>query len=502
MRDITLKMKTSYLARIGAFALLGGLASCFFSGCSVGEAAGSDDPEGSDQSTSAVAAGVRFQIVGFGATGRCLDVEGGPGQLDNGRNVRMWDCLENDNQRWTYDNGMIKGLGGKCLDIADVNRNNGASIHMWDCLGVENQKWTFDGGRIRGMGGKCLDIAGSPTDHDAGAKVQMYDCIGSANQEFAIRGNTSAPPAGSFIYKNPVVAQDFADPFVLFANGTYHAYATNGNGANVQLITSTDLVHWSGVRESLPKLPGWAQPPSGLTWAPAVLARGGKFVMYYVTRPKSVALQCISRAVADAPAGPFVDDSQAPLICQTDLGGSIDPSPFVAADGSPWLTWKNDGNCCGKPISIWSQKLTNDGRGLVGGPSELIRRDQGWENPLVEGPSMIFANGRYSLLYSANWYDGPDYAVGAAVCDGPAGPCHKPFNGPVLSKQGAVGGPGGQEFFRDAAGRVFAAYHGWTAPKSGYGAGGARSLRIDPVVFEDGVARVQGPTSFTQVIVP
>ena len=53
-----------------------------------------------------------------GLGGKCLDVAGGPGQLDNGRRVQMYDCLDNDNQRWTLENGELRGLGGKCLDVA------------------------------------------------------------------------------------------------------------------------------------------------------------------------------------------------------------------------------------------------------------------------------------------------------------------------------------------------------------------------------------------------
>ncbi len=55
--------------------------------------------------------------------------------------------------------------------------------------------------------------------------------------------------------------------------------------------------------------------------------------MYYTVREAASQQQCISRAVAAAPAGPFLDDSSGPLVCQRDLGGSIDPSPFVDDDG-------------------------------------------------------------------------------------------------------------------------------------------------------------------------
>ena len=38
---------------------------------------------------------------------------------------------------------------------------------------------------------------------------------------------------------------DFPDPFVLRVGGLYVAYATNSVEGNIQIIESTDLVHWS-----------------------------------------------------------------------------------------------------------------------------------------------------------------------------------------------------------------------------------------------------------------
>jgi len=35
--------------------------------------------------------------------------------------------------------------------------------------------------------------------------------------------------------------------------------------------------------------------------------------------------------------GPYTPVGSAPLICPTNLGGAIDPSPFTAPDGTLWL---------------------------------------------------------------------------------------------------------------------------------------------------------------------
>ncbi|MFF5701400.1 hypothetical protein ACFY7H_02635 [Streptomyces sp. NPDC012794] len=40
----------------------------------------------------------------------------------------------------------------------------------------------------------------------------------------------------------PVLDRNFPDPDVVRVGRTYHAYATNGDGKNIQHATSTDLV--------------------------------------------------------------------------------------------------------------------------------------------------------------------------------------------------------------------------------------------------------------------
>lgn len=145
--------------------------------------------------------------------------------------------------------------------------------------------------------------------------------------------------------------------------------------------------------DALLQLPEWAAPRQSLTWAPSVLHRGGEFILYYVTRYVAGGRQCISYAVSDTPEGPFADPNDESFICQLDEGGSIDTEPVIVQDGTTHLLWKSDGNCCNLPVWIYSQQLAADGRGLLGELHRLITRDQEWEIPLVENPSMTL----YSL---------------------------------------------------------------------------------------------------------
>ena len=258
---------------------------------------------------------------------------------------------------------------------------------------------------------------------------------------------------------------DFADPFVLRAAGTYYGYSTNAGAGDIQVIRSPDLVNWELVGNGLADVPRWAAPNA--TWAPAVLSRGGGYVAYYTVRDAASRRQCISRAVSATPAGPFVDESTGPLVCQIADGGSIDPSPFLDADGRAFLLWKSEGRG-GTPPTIWSQELSADGLALTGVASALLVADRAFERGVIEAPNLVHEAGGYYLLYAAANWNSRSYAVAYAGCAGPAGPCSKPGDGRVLVSGPRLAGPGGAEAFRDAGGNLWVAFHAFSEPDVGY----------------------------------
>jgi len=283
---------------------------------------------------------------------------------------------------------------------------------------------------------------------------------------------------------SPIFGGDFADPFVLEIDDIYYAYATNTFGANVPLMAALSGESGRYLGDVLPDLPAWSEP--GHVWAPSVSSVGDDYVLWYSTRDSASGRQCISVASADHPAGPFLDDSIEPLICDLAEGGSIDPSPFLDSDGSRWLLWKSEGNCCGLATVIYSQQLTADGLGVAGDPVELIRNDLWWERDVVEGPSMAQGPGGYHLLYSANRWDTDAYSVGHAACESVTGPCVKDPE-PWLASYDGAWGPGGPEFVVNSDGWVgLVVYHAWTADGVGY-PDGARGLFVSSLRLDQGV---------------
>ena len=111
------------------------------------------------------------------------------------------------------------------------------------------------------------------------------------------------------------------------------------------------------------------------------------------------------RAIADDPAGPLRRRHRQPLVCQEDEGGSIDASPFRDADGSLYLYWKNDGNCCGLDTWLYGQQLADDGLSLTGEPVRLLGQDADWEGNLIEAPFMWSHDDQLYLFYSGNAFD-------------------------------------------------------------------------------------------------
>jgi len=272
---------------------------------------------------------------------------------------------------------------------------------------------------------------------------------------------------------------DFPDPFVLLVGSTYYAYATNSVAGNIQIIESTDLAHWSAVGDALPSLPSWVVPDQ--TWAPSVVKIGATFVLYYSVRMAGPAgsPECISVATATQPQGPFADTSTGPLACQADLGGSIDPSSFVDTDGTPFLVWKSNGGAGAS--AIWSEQLDPAGTGFAPAtaPTQLLVPDQSWESGVIEAPDLVASGGRYFLFYSGNSWKGPDYAVGAAVCTGPLGPCSEPLSGPILTSGSNMEGPGGASVFFDTTGTPWIAFHAWSPGAVGFP--NSRSLYLRPL---------------------
>ncbi|WP_324291285.1 chitosanase [Paractinoplanes pyxinae] len=128
-------------------------------------------------------------IKGLG--GKCVDVAAASSA--NGTAIQLYDCNNTGAQQWTVGNtdGSLRALG-KCLDVTAASTTNGAKIQLYDCNGTNAQKWSVAGSTLVNAGsGKCLDATGNTSAN--GTRLQIWTCSGTANQNWTLPGGGTTP---------------------------------------------------------------------------------------------------------------------------------------------------------------------------------------------------------------------------------------------------------------------------------------------------------------------
>ncbi len=299
-------------------------------------------------------------------------------------------------------------------------------------------------------------------------------------------------------YKNPLT-DNAADPMIVEHNGVYYMYSTGGK--EIYVKTSKNLVSWS--KQSAPifkaSSTAWA---TGSLWAPEVHKYNGKFYLFYCAKNKSGIFN-IDVAVSDTPNGNFIPISSAPLLNTT--YHVIDANFFCDGDGRTYLYYSKShstNKVNGKNTSqTYGVEVSNDFKSLIGESVLCATPTQSWEtksgNPLWnEGPTVFKKNGKYFLLYSANYYETEHYSVGYAYSDTPLGLYTKPKDNRILASNGdTITGPGHCNIiaFGD---EIYLVYHAHTVPPT---SAGGRSLHIDKLSFADETTiYISGPTDVTR----
>lgn len=292
---------------------------------------------------------------------------------------------------------------------------------------------------------------------------------------------------------------DLADPAVLVDGQTYFVFSTSAAFLNVPVVAlpAAEVVGWSdgtagwsvadgsplrdgtgwiSRTDAMPTPPAWATD-SGI-WAPTVERFGRRWVMFFAAKrpdpPDPANAECVGRATANRPEGPYVPEP-APVTCGLGgVHGALDPSVFRDRDGRAYLHVAFGGTS----TPLWTIPLDDEAL-PAGAATPLLRMQQPWERWFLENPSMVFDGRHYVLAYSAGDWRSPSYATGIARCERPTGPCRSDPSGPWLSSAGGVTGPGGLTFFTDVQGRLAVAFHGYSA--GGEAIYGARSTFLHPV---------------------
>jgi beta-xylosidase len=255
---------------------------------------------------------------------------------------------------------------------------------------------------------------------------------------------------------NPLFPGWYADPEAAIFGQQYWLYPTYSAPYNQQVFfdafSSPDLIHWTKHPRILDTASvKWAHRAM---WAPAIVAKGGKYYLFFGANDIQNDQQRggIGVAVADQPAGPFRDYLGHPLVDKFQNGAQpIDQFVFQDADGKYYLIYGGWQHC-----NI--AQLKPDFTGFLPGANGAVFQSitpQGY----VEGPLMFRRQGKYYFMWSEGGWTGPDYSVAYAVGDSPFGPFKRV--GKILAQDPKVGTGAGHHSVINVPGtdKWYIAYH-------------------------------------------
>ncbi len=411
------------------------------------------------------------------------------------------------------------------------------------------KKTFFRGSALAGVVILALSAVGcaSGTEGSDEETQIAYQTYSESTVAFTDNSNPSSDTYNHSLYYRNDLTLDMGDPMLVYDDGLFYAYGTRG-GTSFNAFVSTDLATWRQQADAFVPQPGsWS---SADLWAPDIQKIGDKWYLYYTANYNGCCQ--LGVAVADSPAGPFVQFTGVNGNGET-IGLDtpaffwegqtiLDSHVFEDDDGKLYMFFSYDTGKSSDPLvnngtaEIWGVELIDPvtwdlstlTRLISAGYKQLSdeNRTIEWETwspsfsgdmECVEGPYMIKQNGKYYLTYCANSYVDTEYAVGYAVADSPLGTYVKPDDTFLQNMICGVPGQTGTYIntrylgFQTGTGHAsickvgdeyLLAYHAhynrdkWGALRDEYGEKSEwRALGVDYLLFdEEGMPYTNGPT--------
>ena len=383
--------------------------------------------------------------------------------------------FENLMGKWgTLDDSFVKATSPELKQNNVVLDNKNKRIHLpvkrgADLKSLDPQFETFTGIEISPKGAQDF------TKGEVAYKISINE---KGDETFVVTASED---------HNPVLEGYYADPDILYAHktGKYYIYPTSDgfdgwSGYFFKTFSSDNLVDWKdeGTILDLKTDVSWANRNA---WAPCIIEKkvdGQYKYFYYFT-----AAQKIGVAVADDPAGPFIDSGKA-LISKhpsgINYGQEIDPDVFTDPEtGKSYLYWGNG--------YLAVAELNDDMISIKERTIKIMTPDKTFR----EGVHVIYRNGKYYFMWSEDDTRSPNYKVRYAMSDAPMGKLTIPEDNLVIEKRpnkgiyatghcSSIQVPNKDEWYL--------VYHRFTLPKGikmGGRAGFHREVCIDKMKFSD-----------------
>lgn len=295
-------------------------------------------------------------------------------------------------------------------------------------------------------------------------KKQLFHCTWAMAIAVLLYANAHAQKTTrTAVNDNPLVADNIADPSVVFFKDTFYLYATTdvdaglAKGGTPVVWKSTDFVNWHF--DGPLSLPGldWNKSyiytdSKGVQktgyfryWAPGrALFKNGKYYLFpTIVKPDDgVGTYAV---VADHPAGPFTFTNGSGLFFnepEKEEGQTrpvvqdIDGEPFVDEDGKAYIYWRRR----------FAAALQDDWLVTEGKTVSIATKIQGYS----EGPGLFKRKGLYYYFYTLSGH--ASYCNGYMLSDkGPLGPFTVPAGKSIfIQSDTATGiwGPGHGNVFQ------------------------------------------------------
>jgi hypothetical protein len=307
------------------------------------------------------------------------------------------------------------------------------------------------------------------------------------------------------INNNPVLEGFYADPQILYARktGKYYLYPTSDGysgwgGYYFNVFSSDSLVEWHNEGTILDFSTAQVSWANGNAWAPAIVEKSTgdqyKYFFYFSGNPVAGGGKQIGVAVADHPAGPFVDSGKA-LITSSPTGGGqqIDPCVFTdPVSEKSYIYWGNG--------YLAVAELNDDMISLKAGTTKTLTPSGGTLSTYAyrEGAYVFYRDGKYYFLWSVDDTGAANYHVAYGTSTSPTGPITVAANPIVIIQDAAnkIYGTGHNSVLQiPGKDEWYIVYHRINAAYLNNGPGYHRETCIDKMEFNpDGSIKQITPT--------